>query len=765
MLPVTLTNGIISLLPKGQKSKLYLKNWRPICLLNVGYKLVSGALADRIGKIISKIVHPDQCGFIRTRYIGECIRSTYDILDWARNNNKNGLMFIIDFEKAFDTVSFKCILDVLKFFNFKESIINKVRVLLNNFKGQINHAGNISDIFNINRGARQGDPISSLLFKLVIEILAIKLRNSKLIKGFKTGSIENILSMFADDVSIYLELSETNLRNTVEVLDNFYLFSGLKIQLEKSQCIIFGSPHNIQPLCPDLKLKWCNDFNVLGVNFTATLDNMDSNYSTKIENIEETINNWKYRYLSPYGKNCISKTLLLPKLTHLALSLPCLNNRDMKKLEDIIYRFIWDSKNGKNNDKVARVDAQLPENRGGLNMPDLKSSWEAYKMSWIKRLHVKRDSNWAKILELNCQEILPYADIDFILERAGTEDLNTLIKHIKNPFWKNCLSTIQPIMREILTNSPEEIICSPIWGSRYILRNNQMVKRSMFRSIEQKINYPWELFTEENGKTIFTPTQILKNSLGGEINEEEITQIKYIVKENLQTRNINLEHITLNLPMRPLLIKTLMYNAQGCNYWTKLLKRKLIMKSKIGVREEKWDHRLGNRQGLPLWDKTYMLTKEIDFDNRVKWFQYQLTRGALKTNHIVSKWERDVDELCTFCNREREDNLHLMWNCEITQDFLRNMNDMLETFWPDWVPIHCKKTFIFGNRNKCPSSSGNFITYYIKHFIWLCRCKKNLPTTMGFKNYIRNEIRILLICISNYPKLGFLANFDINNLI
>ena len=98
MLSVTQRLGIITLIPKGDKEKTLLKNWRPLTLLNSIYKLISGCIADRIKPTLNKIIHGDQKGFVSERYIGEAIRSTYDIIQWAKSNNKTGVLLLIDFE-------------------------------------------------------------------------------------------------------------------------------------------------------------------------------------------------------------------------------------------------------------------------------------------------------------------------------------------------------------------------------------------------------------------------------------------------------------------------------------------------------------------------------------------------------------------------------------------------------------------------------------------------------------------------------------------
>ena len=213
-LPTSQTKGILALIPKGDQPKDKLTNWRPITLLSTVYKLISGVVANRISTLLPKLINSDQSGFVKGRYIGECLRTTYDIVEWAKNKQRIGLLLLIDFEKAFDSISFKYIIKTLKFFKFGQSLQKWVILLLNNFKASICHAGNISAQFDILRGCRQGDPIASILFILCIEIMAIKLRGSNEIKGYKMDNLENLLSLYADDRSIFLEYNATNLRNS-----------------------------------------------------------------------------------------------------------------------------------------------------------------------------------------------------------------------------------------------------------------------------------------------------------------------------------------------------------------------------------------------------------------------------------------------------------------------------------------------------------------------------------------------------------------------
>lgn len=113
---------MINCIPKGDKPKQYLKNWRPISLLNTSYKIASGCIAERMKTVLDKLIHPDQTGFIKGRYIGENVRLIYDIMKYVEDKNIPGMLLLIDFEKAFDSISWNLISQVLDFFHFGHSI-------------------------------------------------------------------------------------------------------------------------------------------------------------------------------------------------------------------------------------------------------------------------------------------------------------------------------------------------------------------------------------------------------------------------------------------------------------------------------------------------------------------------------------------------------------------------------------------------------------------------------------------------------------------
>ena len=116
--------SIITLIPKQNNDITILDNWRPISLLNVDYKMAAKVIANRVKDSITKIIDHSQTGFIKGRYIGENIRLLFEIIDAAEEENKPGLIFFSDFEKAFDSVDHSYMKNCLKNFNFGEDFIN-----------------------------------------------------------------------------------------------------------------------------------------------------------------------------------------------------------------------------------------------------------------------------------------------------------------------------------------------------------------------------------------------------------------------------------------------------------------------------------------------------------------------------------------------------------------------------------------------------------------------------------------------------------------
>ncbi len=110
--------GIITLIPKKEKNRLFLINWKPITLLNVDYKILAKSLANRLCKVLPHIINEDQTGYIKGRFIAYNIWQIEDVIIYGELNHKPGLILTVDFEKVFDSINWNFIDQTLESFNF-----------------------------------------------------------------------------------------------------------------------------------------------------------------------------------------------------------------------------------------------------------------------------------------------------------------------------------------------------------------------------------------------------------------------------------------------------------------------------------------------------------------------------------------------------------------------------------------------------------------------------------------------------------------------
>ena len=193
---------MISLIPKKDKSLLELKNWRPISLLQTDYKIVAKCLASRLQSALKKLIHSDQTGFIKGRYVGENVRKLLDIVEYCDEKQTEALLVAIDFEKAFDKLEWNYVQKCLHRFNFGPELRAWTKVLYTDISSCVMNNGWSSEFFSLGRGVRQGCPLSPYLFILCTEMLAINVRADPGIEGISWKTTESKISLFADDTTL-----------------------------------------------------------------------------------------------------------------------------------------------------------------------------------------------------------------------------------------------------------------------------------------------------------------------------------------------------------------------------------------------------------------------------------------------------------------------------------------------------------------------------------------------------------------------------------
>ena len=346
-LSISQRQSIIRLIPKKNKNLLsyYLKNCRPISLLNVDYKIASKALALRLKRVLRAIINNTQTGYVEGRFIGENIRLISDILNFTADQDIEGIALFIDFEKAFDSLEWEYLFKALDTFQFGCDFKTWVKTLYTNISTCIINNGFASEPFTLKRGVRQGCPLSGLLFILAAELLSCSIRASDHIKRIRVLNKEIKLSQYADDTTSFCK-DEVSLGKLLELLDLFKVCSGLKLHQSKSEAMWLGKNANKTDTL--FGVQWPQrPISALGISFSYNLKLCElENFSQKICKIQKLFNIWSQRDLSLYGKITIAKTLGLSKVIFVSA---CIHTPPhyIDITNKMVTDFVWNNKKPK----------------------------------------------------------------------------------------------------------------------------------------------------------------------------------------------------------------------------------------------------------------------------------------------------------------------------------------------------------------------------------------------------------------------------------
>lgn len=702
MLSIDQRRALLILIPKGAKDKRLLQNWRPISLLNVDYKILAKALANRLQNVISNIVCSDQVGYIKGRYIGDNIRTMLDILEITKYKIDPGLLIMIDFEKAFDTISWEFLYQTLEYFNFGPNFTRYIRLLYNAAECSVTNNGFHTGFFKISRGVRQGCPISALLFVLCVEVLAIKIRENGSINGIKLKDKELKITQYADDTCIYV--SGTNsLEHVLQVFEDFYRYAGLRLNIEKTKAIWLGKNHRTGNIC-NIRLTR-NPTKVLGIWICKSFDQMyNTNYEERIDKLKALLNMWSQRQLTIKGKIQLLKAKAVPLITYvcnfLYVSLDTIND-----IDKILYSFVW-----KNKHHVKKTTLIQKTVSGGLNMPDIKCIIKSMKINFIKRI-VDIDTNCNQTAAV----ILKTCDVEkFLSFKNNVRFLHEL------PAYYTQLLSMWYSLHNTKPNLIQDVLNECLWCNENILINNKPVYNKQWD--KAGVKFIRDLIS---GNNIMTKQQLetkyliscdflFYNGIKAAIPNSWIEKIKQ--SKNIESFNMETSKLKIQIQN-----KTIDLHTSNCK---QLYNNEIEHLSQTPTSYFKWESEYFFATFD--WEMINRIAYECTSVTYLQSLQYKIIHRYFPCMYNLHLWNIEDSDKCKYCNEV----------------------DTLSHYF-----VECKNLFFFWKRLK---------SWFVKNF----EVDINFTTLdilLGIPNYNKNTVIDILNFVLLFAKC-FISSTKKNRL-
>jgi len=712
--------AVVTLIEKTGKDRAYIKNWRPISLLNFDYKLLSKSISIRIQNFLPSLIHKNQTGFIKGRYIGDSIRVLQDIMLYTVAKNIGGLLLFVDFEKAFDSIEWRFLWKTLNAYNFGDYIIKIIKVLYCKPESCIMNQGLSTHYFDLQRGVRQGDPLSPYLFILALELLAVNIRDRFDIKGIRIGSEEIKLTQYADDMTLIMQ-DKQSAQKAITVLQEFKKDTGLKINLEKCEGMWLGIDrfNDDKPF----DIKWpLKPIRVLGVYLSYNKDEaLQVNFEDKIASLLKQLHWWKARKLSLTGKVLIVKALALSKFTLLA-SLVQIPNHYITKVNSIIFNFIWNGKCDKVKRKIFIQNYQL----GGMKMVDFKQVIAGAQLQWLTRYLNLEQNDWKMFFDyfLNVEDPSLFIRSNFALQ-----DLPAIMPD----HYRECLVQWQKLR---MTQTDELI--DFIWYNKDIRINKKVVYcKNMFASGLWVIP---DLFDDDSNVIPFETWRARGVHISNYLLWRGLVQIALKLEKTWYSeryRRINKGFIELDC-----------YCISIDQVSQKEVKEAIRYKEYMNIIQTGYSsmnkyETLHGRIDINRWMDIYMLPRICDVSNHIKDLQYKIVHRFLPTQSLLYKMKKINSPLCLYCMMY-EDNLeHALYECFVVKNFWFEVFNVWNNITEELIDVNLYNvTFGFFNSENEDDKRIllNTLLLFGKQYIFQQKLNHCFLSLNNFKEFLRFHI-------------------------
>lgn len=763
--------GVINLIYKKKGDKRLLKNYRPISLLQVDYKIIARVMANRFKRVLPKLVSENQSCCVLGKDIADTICNIRDIIDMVECDNLEGYILKIDQEKAFDRVSHEYLIETLKHFGFGNKFVNWIKIFYSGICSSVKCNGFLTNYFSIKNGIRQGCPISALLYVLTAESLQSALRKNDKIQGITVPNSDKVGLAFqhADDTTVTLRNRES-INETFKVFELYSAGSGAKINIEKSEIMTIGSGCLSQNEIDEYKIKVCNDcIQILGVYVGKDFERcLIMNWKEKVKKIKCILNMWLQRNLTIQGRATVISSLLMSRLWY-TLSVFPIPEWVVKEIKTCCIKFLW--KNGSHLLNYQTIIGDKLE--GGLKFEDIYLKMLSFRLKFLSRLV---DTNYNVLWKEICKHFLKkVGNMNLEIELLSLE-LNDKMLHCLPQFYKEMLQAWQHIREK----TDIEYCTDMLYKQSLFL--NPVVK------IDNKSLY-WKHFIDSGivslkdiayeVRTGFLPVQAIIDIISNVYDEFDVNVVK---KQYLQMISALPEtwHNTVNTEIN---IKC----DQQCSEYKIDIKHRIINLSSCITKT--FYQLLRNKCFIPpncvtFWEEhfnTSIIFTPIWRIINTKWkppdlveLDFKIVHNRIYTNEKLYKIGLSDSPECTVCNQDNEDLCHLFIHCTMLQTFHKYIENIVETLFENcdsdkMTVVKYEKLMFLGQSEPIKGVNVYFLNF-IFSLVRFCIFKRrnisnlkneNLDIVRFFKHTLRHYVSYFHVycCKMNNKRTLFEKHF------
>jgi exonuclease III len=555
-MPLSQKHGVIKLLCKDDTHPELLKNWRPISLLNVDYKILTKILTTRLSRVIGSLVHLDQTSSVPGRSILDNLHLVRNIIDYLDFKKLPGILVSLDQEKAFDRVSHQFLFSVLKNYGFGPQFQRWIRLIYTDISSSVLVNGYLSPKFFLTRGVRQGCSLSPLLYILCLEPLLIKIRQDNQITGIPVPGEQEQAKViaFADDVAI-ITSNESSVRKLLGLTECFENASGSKLNRLKTFGIWLGT--------------WADRVDsVCNIHFSRDIQKF---YGILLERGHFSIQNWEKllnkfkttlgfyldRDLTIRGRSVIAQSMACSKLWYVG-AVSDIPSVYLSSLNASLFNFVWAHKPEWVNRKVM----SLPPSAGGMGVVNIEQKLNALRLMHLRDFILGTSAKWFYFTRYF---------VGFHLRKFNAVLYSRLRPHqveFVPPFYVNCLKVLDIYLKACPDPVWKGLKCSSVYVTLLSLVDAELVIKRFFPAL----NFD-ESFRQVHNKFIDPPYRELNWKIVHKILPVKFMLCaRHIINENkcplCKTQPEMLDHLFLMCPsVQPLLrfvrnILFTVYNAR-----------------------------------------------------------------------------------------------------------------------------------------------------------------------------------------------------------